>query len=270
MSGTLIESRDLARNIRADALRMVSAANASHAGSCLSAADILAVLYGCVLNIRPQQPDWPGRDRFILGKGHAAAALYATLAHRGFFSRDLLSDYCRNGSFLTGHVSHAVRGVEFSTGSLGHGLSLGLGAALAARMDGSRARSFVLLSDGECDEGAVWEAAMFAGHHHVDNLVAIVDYNRIQSFGRVEEVLELEPFADKWRSMRWAVREIDGHDHVALSEAFAAAPGAGMPAVVICRTIKGKGVSYMEDRLEWHYRAPNAEQLRQALAEVLA
>jgi transketolase len=248
---------------------MVSAVNASHAGSCLSAADILAVLYTGVLCVRPGEPAWPERDRFILSKGHAAAALYAALAHAGYFARDMLWDYCRNGSLLTGHASHAVPGVEMSTGSLGHGLSLGLGMALAARIDGSPARTFVLLSDGECDEGAVWEAAMFAGHHQVDNLVAIIDYNRLQSFGRVEDVLELEPFADKWRAMRWSVRQIDGHDHAALVDALAAAPNGDAPAVVICNTVKGKGVSYMEDRLEWHYRSPNAEQLAQALAEIL-
>lgn len=258
----------MARNIRADALRMVSVVNASHSGSCLSAADMLAVLYSGVLNIRPSDPGWSERDRFILSKGHAAAALYATLAHAGYFPAVELMKYCRNGGLLTGHVSHAVPGVEFSTGSLGHGLSLGLGAALAARIDGKDTRSFVLLSDGECDEGSIWEAALFAGHHRVSNLVAIIDYNRIQSFGRVEEVLELEPFADKWRAMRWAVREIDGHDHAALAQALV--PDGEAPTVVIGRTIKGKGVSYMEDRLEWHYRSPNAEQLRQALSEIFA
>ena len=263
-----VKSLEMARNIRADALRMVSAVNASHAGSCLSAADILAVLYSGLLRIRPAEPGWAKRDRFILSKGHAAAALYATLAHAGYFPVAELLDYCRNGTLLTGHVAHGIPGVEFSTGSLGHGLSLGLGAALAARIDATNSRSFVLLSDGECDEGSIWEAALFAGHHRVGNLVAMIDYNRIQSFGRVEEVLELEPFADKWRAMRWAVREVDGHDHAALAGALV--PDGEAPTVVICRTIKGKGVSYMEDRLEWHYRSPNAEQLQQALSEIFA
>jgi len=268
MSELYARSREMARNIRADALRMVSAVDASHIGSCLSAADILAVLYSGVLRVRPAEPGWPARDRFLLSKGHAAAALYATLAHAGYFPSGALKEYCRNGSVLAGHASHAVPGVEFSTGSLGHGLSLGLGLALAARMDNLASRTIVLLSDGECDEGSVWEAALFAGHHRVGNLVAIVDYNRIQSFGRVEEVLELEPFADKWRAMRWTVHEIDGHDHAALTQALSA-PDDDAPTVVICRTVKGKGVSYMEDRLEWHYRSPKGEQLQQALAEVL-
>jgi transketolase len=179
----------------------------------------------------------------------------------------MLDQFGVNGSALTGHVSHLVPGVEFSTGSLGHGLSLAAGLALAARIDEAPWRSFALLSDGECDEGSVWEAALFAGHNRLNNLTALIDCNGIQSFGRVSEVLELEPFADKWRSFRWVVREIDGHDHDALHAALSDPP-ADAPCVLLCRTIKGKGVSFMEDSLAWHYKSPNQEQLAAALAEL--
>lgn len=261
----------LAREIRSDVLRMVHHAQASHVGSCLSCADILAVLYGGILRLRPQEPGWPERDRFVLSKGHAAAALYAALANSGFIPHQLLAGFCDNGSPLTGHVSHAVPGVEASTGSLGHGLSLALGMAIAARMDASPARSFVLLSDGECDEGSTWEAALYAGHAGIDNLVALIDYNKIQSFGRVSEVLELEPFLEKWRAFNWAAVQLDGHDHLALASALSAVPvEKGRPTVLVCHTVKGKGVSFMEDRLEWHYKSPSSEQLERALAEVNA
>jgi transketolase len=261
---------ELARQIRAATLRMVHAADASHVGSCLSAADILAVLYGSVLRVASDRPAWPARDRFILSKGHAAAALYATLAECGFIPREELNTYCQNGSNLAGHVTHhSVPGVEFSTGSLGHGLSLGCGIALAAQRDRQTHRVFVLLSDGECDEGSTWEAVLFAGHHRLDALVAIVDYNKIQSFGSVKEVLDLEPLAEKWRACGWAAREIDGHDHDQVTGALSTVPfTAAQPSVVIAHTIKGKGVSFMENNLAWHYKSPNAAQLAAALAEL--
>ncbi len=259
-----------AQAIRASALKMVHQAKASHIGTCLSMADLLAVLYGRVLRIDPARPEWPERDRFILSKGHGAAAYFAALAHRGFFPLAWLEDYCKNGSKLAGHVvRHGVPGVELATGSLGHGLSVGCGLALAARQQGADYRSFVLLSDGECDEGSVWEAALLAGHHHLDRLVAVIDHNKIQSFGSVEEVLDLAPFADKWRSFRWAVREFDGHDHAAILEALSDVPAEkGKPTVLIAHTVKGKGVRVMEDKLLWHYRSPDADQLATALAEV--
>jgi len=270
MNDAANRTRDLARRIRAQALRMVHQARASHIGSCLSIADILAALYGETLRVDPARPDWPDRDRFILSKGYAAAALYAALAERGFFPREWLATYGRDGTRLAGHVTrHGVPGVEFSTGSLGHGLSLGAGAALAAKADRAAWRVFVLLSDGECDEGSIWEAAMFAGHHRLDRLVAIVDYNKIQSFGAVKEVLDLEPFADKWRAFGWAVREIDGHDPAQLLDAFGGAPfAAGRPSLALAHTIKGKGVSFMEGQLAWHYKSPDDAQLAQALAEL--
>jgi transketolase len=233
-------------------------------------ADLLAVLYTQILRIDPLRPDWPDRDRFILSKGHGAAALYATLAERGFFPRDLLGTYCADGTRLAGHVSHyGVPGIELSTGSLGHGLSVGCGIAMAGKSDALDYRTFVLLSDGECDEGSIWEAALFAPHHALDNLVAIVDYNKIQSFGSVKEVLDLEPLADKWRSFGWGVREVNGHDTKEVAELLRDLPFAkGRPSALIAHTIKGKGVRFMEGALAWHYRSPNADQLAVALAEV--
>jgi transketolase len=233
-------------------------------------ADLLAVLYGGVLRVDAARPDWPGRDRFILSKGHGAAAVYAVLAECGFFPAEWLSDYCQNGSHLAGHITHhGVPGVEVATGSLGHGLSIGAGMALAGKRCGGDYRVFVLLGDGECDEGSIWEAALFAPQHGLDNLVAIVDHNKIQSLGRVSEVLDLAPFADKWRAFRWGVRETNGHDHAAVEQALRAVPfEPGRPSVLIAHTIKGKGVSFMENRLLWHYRSPNTEQLGRALAEL--
>lgn len=260
---------EFARLIRADALRMVSKANASHIGTCLSMADLLAVLYTGVLNVNAHEPQMPARDRFILSKGHGAAILYATLAERGFFPRDWLDGYCADGSPLTGHISHKVPGVEVSTGSLGHGLPIGCGMALAAKRDSSAWRTFVLLSDGELDEGTNWEAILFAGHHRLDNLVAIVDYNKIQSFGSVKEVLDLEPLAAKWAAFNWAVREIDGHDYDAIGKSFRELPfQSGRPNVILAHTVKGKGVDYMEHQLAWHYKAPSGELLAKALAQV--
>ncbi len=261
-------TRELARAIRAHALRMVHRADASHIGTCLSMADILAVLYGDVLRVDPLDPNRPERDRFILSKGHGTAILYAVLAETGFFPVEWLDHYCELGSPLAGHVTrHGVPGVELSTGALGHGLGVGLGMALAGKRDGLDSRVFVVLSDGECDEGSIWEAALLAPQHRLDNLVAVVDYNKIQSFGTIAEVLELHPFAEKWRAFRWDVVELDGHDHSALRQALTAPPsGSGRPTVVLAHTVKGKGVEYMEDRLLWHYRSPTAEQLATALA----
>lgn len=264
------ELREFARRIRVHVLRMTHRSRSSHVGSGLSIADILAVLYGTALRVDPRQPTWDRRDRFILSKGHAAAALYAALADRGFFPIDWLETYCQNGSPLLGHISSGqVPGVEASTGSLGHGLAIAAGMALGGKRDGSSHRVFALLSDGECDEGSTWEAALFAGHHRLDNLVAIVDYNKIQSLGRVSEVLELEPLIEKWRSFGWTPLEVDGHAIQALSEALQRVPfQPGRPSCLIAHTVKGKGVSFMEDQLLWHYRSPNAEELHRALQEL--
>jgi transketolase len=260
-----------AKRIRVHALRMVHTANASHIGSCLSMADVLAVLYTRFLRLDPNDPRRADRDRLIVSKGHAAAIVYAALAERGFFSADELMKYCQADTSLTGHVSHSVPGIEASTGSLGHGLPIAVGLALAAKADKRAWRSVCILSDGECDEGSNWEAILFAPHHRLDNLVVVVDYNKIQSFGRVEEVLALEPFADKWRAFGWHVVECDGHDRAALERALAAVPeSAGKPTVLIAHTVKGKGVRFMEDKLEWHYKSPSPQQLLDAIAEVEA
>lgn len=268
-SASVSSSNRLARRVRSHVLRMVHRANASHVGTCLSMADILAVLYSGVLRVDPERPDWLDRDRFILSKGHGAAAVYAVLAECGFFPKEWLDTYCQDGSKLAGHITHGVPGVEASTGSLGHGLSIGCGMAAAGKRDGRPYRVFVMLSDGECDEGSTWEAVLFAPHHRLDNLVAIVDYNKLQAFGTVKEVLDLEPLADKWRAFRWAVLEIDGHDYEQIEDALTSVPlEPGKPSVIIAHTVKGRGVSFMENRLAWHYKSPNDEQLAQALAKL--
>lgn len=238
-------------------------------------ADIVAVLYGSVMNVKPENPTWEGRDRFILSKGHAGACVYAALAETGFFPVEKLKTHYQDGSDLSGHVSHkGIPGVELSTGSLGHGLGVGVGMAYGAKLDGADWLTYVLLSDGECDEGSNWEAILFAGHHKLDNLVVIVDYNKIQSLAPVSETLELEPFSDKWRSFGWHVIECDGHDHDALKAALPSTSrvskanrGQG-PTVVLAHTTKGKGVSFMENQVLWHYRSPQGEEYDAALVEL--
>lgn len=259
----------LAKAIRLSALQMVHRANASHIGSCLSMADMLAVLYGKVLRHDPGNPKWAERDRVIVSKGHACAIVYAVLAEMGYFPTDKLMEYGVNGTWLQGHLSHHVPGVELSTGSLGHGLPVACGIAMALKREGRSQRVFTILSDGELDEGSNWEAILFAGHQQLHPLVAIIDYNKIQSFGAVAEVLDLEPLADKWRACHWQVVEIDGHDHQALAHALSTS-SAQKPTVVIAHTVKGKGVAFMEGELLWHYKAPSAEQLQQAIAEIEA
>jgi transketolase len=248
---------------------MVHRVNASHVGGGLSMADLLAVLYEEVLISHPTEPQHPDRDRFILSKGHACAALYATLALRGFFPVEDLKQFGQDGSRLMTHISHKVPGVEFSTGSLGHGLGFACGKALAAKRQRKNWRVFTMLSDGEMDEGSNWEAILFAPHHHLDNLVAMVDYNKIQSLGTVKEVLDLAPLSAKFQAFNWAVKEIDGHDHDAISLALKALPfESGKPSCLIGNTVKGKGVDFMEDKLLWHYRTPNAEQVKNALGQL--
>jgi transketolase len=251
---------------------MISQAKTSHIGSCLSVADILAVLYGRVLRIDPKRADWPDRDRLIMSKGHAAAVTYAAVAEAGFMPVERLEGYARNGSQMYGHVTHVgVPGIEFSSGSLGHGLPVGTGMALAAKRGRATWRTFVVMSDGECDEGSNWEAILFAGHHQLDNLTIVIDYNKIQSLDWVEKTLKLEPFAEKFRAFGWSVREVDGHDVAALSAVLEHLPmEAGKPNAIIAHTVKGKGVSWMEGKVLWHYRPPTPEELVTALAEVEA
>lgn len=265
-----MNTSDLAHKIRQHALRMTSRGGSSHIGSILSMADIMAVLYGSILKVDPQNPKWPDRDRFILSKGHAGAGVYAALAERGFFPTEKLLTHYQDGSDLSGHVSHkGIPGVELSTGSLGHGLSVATGMAYGAKLDEKKHRVFCVLSDGECDEGSNWEAIMFAGHHKLSNLVAIIDYNKIQSLKSVSETLELEPFADKWRSFGWMVAEVNGHDHAELAKVLGRLPlAAPKPSCIIAHTTKGKGVSFMENSVLWHYRTAKGEEFEKAAKEL--
>ena len=265
-----MDSNELAKRIRIDSLKMTSLGGSSHIGSALSVADILSVLYCDFLNVDPLKPKSPNRDRFILSKGHAGAAAYAVLAETGFFNIEKLQTHYQDGSDLSGHVSHkGIPGVELSTGSLGHGLSVGTGMALGAKLDGHIHRVVVLLSDGECDEGSNWEAILFAAHHKLDNLLAIVDYNKIQSLASTYETLNLEPFSEKWQNFGWAVREVDGHVHKDLKDIFAKVPfEPGKPSVVIAHTTKGKGVSFMENTVLWHYRCPRGQEFEKAMEEL--
>lgn len=264
-----MDSNELARRVRKHALKMTSVGGSSHIAAVLSMADLIAVLYADVLRVDPQRPRWAERDRFILSKGHAGAGVYAVLAECGFFPVEKLSTHYQDGSDLSGHVSHkGIAGVEFSTGSLGHGLPVGVGMAYAASLDRREHRVFVLLSDGECDEGSNWEAILFAAHFKLSNLVAIVDYNKIQSLGPVAETIALEPFADKWRSFGWEVREVDGHDHLALRQALGAPSSTGRPVCLIAHTVKGKGVSFMENTVLWHYRTAKGEEYERAMREL--
>ncbi|MBQ6061014.1 MAG: transketolase [Clostridia bacterium] len=246
----------------------------SHIGSVFSAAEIIAVLYTGVLNVDPSDPKKPDRDRMILSKGHAGSAVYAALAETGFFPVEQLKTHYGNGSILSGHVSHkGIPGVEVSTGSLGHGLGIGTGMALGAKMDGAAWRTWVVLGDGECDEGSVWEAALQAAQFGLDRLCAIVDYNHMQSLFRVEETLRLEPFEQKWKDFGWNAESVDGHDVVALRAACDRAKanaGSGKPSVILAHTVKGKGVSFMENDILWHYRTPQGEEYEAALKELEA
>lgn len=242
------------RHLRRLVLDTLMTAGRGHPGPALSLVEILRVLYDEVMRIRPRQADWPERDRFILSKGHGCLALYAILADKGFFPVELLATFCGQDSALGGHPERgSVPGVEASTGALGHGLSIGVGQALGVRLRGLPSRVFVLMGDGEINEGSVWEAAMSAAKHRLGNLMAIIDYNKIQSYGATQEVMPLEPLADKWRSFGFAVREADGHDLDALRQAFAAPPD-DQPTVVICHTVKGKGIPIAEGNLDWHHK----------------
>ena len=237
---------------------MTHLSGGSHIGSILSVADIVAVLYADVLKFDANNPKWALRDRFILSKGHAGASVYSALAESGFFPVEELKTHYQNGSRLSGHVSHGVPGVELSTGSLGHGLSIGAGMAIALKQDKSASKVYVVMGDGECDEGAVWEAGLFANHFRLSNLVAVIDYNNMQSIDTCENTLELKNLADKWRAFGWNVIEIDGHNHDELRSAFKTAGNVNnKPTVVIAHTVKGKGVSFMENDILWHYRFPH-------------
>jgi transketolase len=259
---------EAAAAVRRDIVTMINAAQLGHIGGDLSVTDILVTLFGAVLNVDPEHPDRPDRDRFVLSKGHCAAALYATLAHCGFFPRKELNSFGAPLSMLNGHPDRKkVPGVETNTGPLGHGFPVAVGCALAAKLRGASWRTFVVMGDGEMQEGSNWEAAMTGSHYELASITAVVDRNRLQQGARTEETKRLDPFAPKWESFGWEVREIDGHDYGALLDAFAPS-STGRPVAVIANTIKGKGVSFMEDRVEWHHKVPNAEQVRAALEEL--
>lgn len=257
----------MAREIRKNALKMVHRAKASHIGSALSIVDILAVLYGNVMRHDPFNPMSQTRDRFILSKGHACVAVYATLAEVGYISHDDLLTYGQDFSWLMNHISHKVSGVEFSTGALGHGLPFAVGKALAAKSRGQTWRTYVLLGDGEMDEGSNWEALMFASHNKLTNLVAVIDYNNLQSLTTVAETLSLEPLYDKLTAFGWDVSDVNGHDHERLEEELHKTH-AHKPRVIIAHTIKGRGVSFMENQVEWHYKNPTDAELDAALKEL--
>jgi transketolase len=259
----------IAENIREHVVDMTSRGNSSHVGSALSIVDIMAVLYGKVMHYDPADPSCNDRDRFILSKGHAGAAIYATLAEFNFFNKKILLDHYQNGSKLSGHVSHkGIPGVEISTGSLGHGLPIGVGISIALKKSNKKSIVYVLLSDGECDEGSNWEAILFAAHHGLSNLIVIVDYNKIQSLDTVENTIGLEPFVDKWQSFGWNVFEANGHEHLDLENKILLAKDVNGPSVVIAHTIKGYGVSFMENQVLWHYRSPQGEEYKQAKSEL--
>lgn len=254
-----MNSEQLAWKIRRHTVEMTHISGGSHIGSVLSEADILAVLYNDIINVDPKNPKWEKRDRFILSKGHAGAGVYAALAECGFFDVSELKTHYQNGSRLSGHVSHkGVPGIELSTGALGHGLGVGIGYALTAKRDNREHKVYVLMGDGECDEGSVWEAALFANHFRLNNLIAIIDHNKMQSLDFCENTLSLEPLTDKWEAFGWHVIDIDGHNHEQLKRAFKKAKSnSDKPTVIIANTIKGKGISFMENNILWHYRFPH-------------
>jgi transketolase len=262
------ELRSRATRIRRSVIEMIGRARMGHIGGDLSVTDILATLFFGVLKLDPTEPRAAARDRFILSKGHCSAALYATLAHRGFLPLEALTSFMQPLSALNGHPNRRkVPGVEANTGPLGHGLPIGVGCAIAAKLARAPWRTFVVLGDGELQEGSNWEAAMLAGHRGLDNLVAVVDRNRLQQGARTEETNRLEPLGDRWRSFGWDVIDCDGHDHAALYDAFVSRR-EGRPRCVIARTTKGKGVSFIEDRVEYHHKVPSPEQINLALEEL--
>ena len=261
---------EIARRMRGAMITLSHEKRVPHLGSELSCVDILAVLYWRILNVDPAQPDAPLRDRFILSKGHAAKALYVALAYRGYFELSVLETFSDAGGQLPEHPGpKCISGVEFATGSLGHGLSVGIGLSYAAKLARRDNRIFALLSDGECNEGSVWEAAMLASAQKLDRLVAIIDYNKWQATGRSQDVMALEPLAEKWRAFGWHTIEVDGHDYDQLSEALSGLPKTPEePTAVIAHTVKGKGVSFMEDDNNWHYRIPTGDEVVSAFTEL--
>ena len=269
MNRTPLDARS--RQLRRTIVKTLQAGNRGHVGSAFSLVEMLRVLYDDVLHYHADNPGWPGRDRCILSKGHGCLALYALLADKGFFPESELWKFCQPDGMLGGHPEHGkVPGVEASTGSLGHGLPIGIGFALNARYENARHRVFVVISDGESNEGSVWEAALSASQHRLDNLVVLLDYNKQQSYGTTYEVVDLEPLAEKWRAFGFAVKEVDGHSLPELRAALSRTPfEADKPSMLICHTIKGKGVSFVENNLKWHHKTKVSEdEVRALLAEL--
>lgn len=258
----------IANLIRQDVIKISYHGQIGHIGSALSIVDILTGLYFASARVYPKQPNHPKRDRIILSKGHACAALYSALYRKSFFPKATLNTYHHNNTLLAGHPEIHLSGVDASSGSLGHGLSIASGMALAGKIKALKYRCFAILSDGECDEGSVWETALVAAHQKLTNLTAIIDYNQLQAFGRTNQVVSLEPFKQKWQSFGWRVKMIDGHDLNQIVTTLNSPLSKNKPTVIICWTVLGKGVSFMEDKLEWHYLNPTIEQFNQAIQEL--
>lgn len=260
-------SSELAKKVRKLAVQMTNKSGASHIGPILSIVDIVCVLYNDVMHCNPDDPGNVKRDRFILSKGHAGVAVYATLAEMGYFEKALLDCYYQNGSKLSGHISHIeVPGVEFSTGSLGHGVCVAAGMAFSARFNQQNHRIFCLIGDGECQEGSVWEMAMFSVHYRLSNFTVIIDHNKLQSLDTLENTMSIRNLPERWRVFGWDVEEVDGHDHKSLEQALV--KSTGKPRCIIANTVKGKGVSFMENQILWHYRDPQGEFFDKAMAEL--
>lgn len=263
-----MNSLELAKKIRLHAIKMVNHAHASHIGGVLSSADILAVLYNDIAKYDCKNPKWDERDRIVLSKGHNGVGIYAVLAECGFYPVEKLNSYGDNGSVFSCHVSHkGVPGVEFSTGSLGHGVSVACGMALNAKLRNKNYNVFAIVGDGECNEGCVWEMAMLASHHKLDRFTVVVDCNSMQAMGNCKDIVNMESIPDKWRAFGWHCIEVDGHNHDSLRKALREETN-GMPKVIIARTVKGKGVSFMENQILWHYRDPQGEFFYKALEEL--
>ena len=265
----MINSKEFAYEIRRLSLQMVFEAKASHIGGALSIADLLGVLYSDIIKVDTNNSEWDQRDRFLLSKGHACTSLYAALAIKGFYPVERLATYGKDGSDFTGHASHMVPGVELSTGSLGHALPIGCGIALAAKRKKQSFRTYVLTSDGELDEGSNWEAILFAPQYKLDNLIMIIDYNKIQSLGSTNDVINLEPLKKKFESFNWESYEIDGHNHLEIKECLLGLTDNGFPKAIIANTIKGKGIDFMENSVLWHYKSPSEDELENALNQLI-
>jgi transketolase len=266
-----LELKNKATEIRMELLKMIHNSGTGHTGSSLSNTDILVTLYYSVMNVRPAEPEWEDRDRFILSKGHGVESYYCILADMDFIKKEELNTFCQYGSRLIGHPNNKVPGIEMNTGALGHGLSISVGMAKAAKMNKKSYKVFTLMGDGELAEGSIWEAAMAAAHFKLDNLIGIIDRNKLQISGDTEDIMTLEPLIDKWKSFGWEVLEVDGHNYRELDSVLREAPLKPLkPTLLLANTVKGKGVSFIENKAGWHHRIPTEEELKEAIAELLS